>query len=225
MNFRSNAVFTQNQNFINLRLASVNTTDKFWYGSIPTTRVVMPISSSDWIWHGHDIEASRDYSVSKTRANSDYILKSYFETMREIQDFERENNPLPLTRPTEFPEQNGKAHVPDDPDSDPSLSEFSSNKKKRVKKKKRRKYRKYDLSDPSSSDDYDSSKNSDYRHKRRKEKSDRKNDPINWWESLTTKLLMTPHKSNITGFKTNEDPLQCRIDYLKFVDSTEMLFS
>ena len=29
--------------------------------------------------------------VSETRSNSDYILKSDFETMGEIQDFEREN--------------------------------------------------------------------------------------------------------------------------------------
>ena len=67
--------------------------------------------------------------MSETRANSNYILKSDFETMREIQYFERENismSPPPLTRPTELlehftisPEQNGKAHVPDDPNPDP----------------------------------------------------------------------------------------------------------
>ena len=39
------------------------------------------------------------------RANSDYILKIDFETMREIQDFERGNDPPPLTRPTGFPEK------------------------------------------------------------------------------------------------------------------------
>ena len=33
--------------------------------------------------------------------------------------------PTPLTRPTEFTEQNGKAHVPDDPDPEPSLSDTS----------------------------------------------------------------------------------------------------
>ena len=37
-------------------------------------------------------------------------------------------DPMPLTRPTEPPEQNGKAHVPGDPDPDPSLSESSSKK-------------------------------------------------------------------------------------------------
>ena len=39
MNFRSNDVLTQNPNFINLGIASVNTTDKLGYVSVPTTRV------------------------------------------------------------------------------------------------------------------------------------------------------------------------------------------
>ena len=96
-------------------------------GSIPTTRGVSPTSSSDWIRHGHDIEEAIADRLSKTRANSDYIFKSSFETMREIQDFEWGNISMsrskppdpPLTRPTEFPEyftilplQNGKAHKP-----------------------------------------------------------------------------------------------------------------
>ena len=34
--------------------------------------------------------------------------------------------PTPLTQPTELPEQNGKAHVPGEPDPDPSLSDSSS---------------------------------------------------------------------------------------------------
>ena len=37
-------------------------------------------------------------------------------------------DPTPLTRPTELIEQNGKAHVPGDPDPDPSSS-YSSSKK------------------------------------------------------------------------------------------------
>ena len=32
--------------------------------------------------------------------------------MREIQDFEQENDPPPQTLPTQFPEQNKKGHVP-----------------------------------------------------------------------------------------------------------------
>ena len=43
--------------------------------------------------------------------------------------------PTPLTQPTEFSEQNGKAHILDDPDPDPSLSDSSLKKKKRDKKK------------------------------------------------------------------------------------------
>ena len=31
--------------------------------------------------------------------------------MGDIQDFEKENDPPPLTTPTEFPEQNRKGHV------------------------------------------------------------------------------------------------------------------
>ena len=92
--------------------------------------------------------------------------------------------PTPLTRRTELSEQNGKAHVPGDPDPEKSLSELSSKKsnssndsksnkskkKKRDKKKKRQEYKKYDSSDPSSRDDSDSSYDSDYRCKRRKRK-------------------------------------------------------
>ena len=33
-----------------------------------------------------------------------------------------------MTGPTDFPDQNGKSHVPGDPDPDPSLSDSSSNK-------------------------------------------------------------------------------------------------
>ena len=124
MNFVSNAVFTQNPNFINIRLVSVNTIYKLGSVSVPTTRVVRPTSSSDCIRHGHYIEETTADIVSKTIANSNYILKSGFETMREIQDFEQENismtnrttssiddgemvkvrtktpEPTPLTRPT-----------------------------------------------------------------------------------------------------------------------------
>ena len=36
--------------------------------------------------------------------------------------------PTPLTRPTELVEENGKSHVPGEPDQDPSSSNSSSNK-------------------------------------------------------------------------------------------------
>ena len=35
-------------------------------------------------------------------------------------------DPTPLTRPTKFPDQNGKENVPGEPDTDPSSSESSS---------------------------------------------------------------------------------------------------
>ena len=38
--------------------------------------------------------------------------------------------PTPQTQPTEFPEQNGKLHVPGELDPDPSSSDSSSNKSK-----------------------------------------------------------------------------------------------
>ena len=41
--------------------------------------------------------------------------------MREIQDFEQRNDPLPLKQPTEQTEKNEKGDIPDDPDPDPSL--------------------------------------------------------------------------------------------------------
>ena len=154
--------------------------------------------------------------------------------MREIHDFERENismsfpktpDPLPLTRPTEFLEQNGKGHVPDDPDPEPSLSYSSSNKMKRYKKKKSKKYRKYDSSDPSSSDEYDYSNDSDYRHKKRKRKSDRKNNPIKLCARLTAKFLTTAYKSKIIRLKMDEDLLQHRIYFLTFLESLEIIFS
>ena len=45
------------------------------------------------------------------------------------------SDPEPLTWPTEFSKENGKGHVPDNLDPDPSLLDSSSKKKKRNKKK------------------------------------------------------------------------------------------
>ena len=91
--------------------------------------------------------------------------------MREIQDFEQENDHLQLTLPTGLTEQNEKGHVPDDPDSDPSMSELSSKKKKCDKNKKCQKYRKDASSDSPLSNNYDSSDGSDYKLKQRKSNS------------------------------------------------------
>ena len=93
----------------------------------------------------------------------------------------RLNGNSPLTRPTEFSE-NEKGHVPDNLDPETSSSDLSSKKsssdlasrkKKRDKKKKRRKNRKDDLSDPSSRGDSNLSNDSDYRRKQHKNKSHR----------------------------------------------------
>ena len=100
MNFGSDAIVTPNPNFVNFGLASVNKMDKLGSVSVPTTRVRRPTSNSDRIRHVHDIEEETSDRVIETRANSNYILKSDFENMREIQDFEQINDPPPLTQPT-----------------------------------------------------------------------------------------------------------------------------
>ena len=102
--------------------------------------------------------------------------------------------------------------------SDSSSSDSEPKKKKSKKKKKRRKHRKDDLSDPSSSDDSDSSEDIHYRRKRHKDKKRRKKDPIRLCATLTAKLLTTAYKSKIVRFKMDEDPLQRRIYFLKFID-------
>ena len=76
--------------------------------------------------------------------------------------------PTPLTQPTEFPEQNGKLHITDDLDLEPSLSDSSSKKKKHDKNKKRRKNREDDSSEPSSSNNSYLSNDSYYRRKQHK---------------------------------------------------------
>ena len=78
--------------------------------------------------------------------------------------------------------------------------------------------------DPSSSDNYDSSDDSDYRRKRRKIKRVHVKDTIKLCARLTEKLLTTEYKSKIIRFKMDEDPLQCRIHFLTFVESLEMIF-
>ena len=52
-----------------------------------------------------------------------------------------------------------------------------------------------------------------------------KKDPIKLYTRLTEKLLTTAYKSKIIRFKMDEDPLQCRIYFLTFVESLEMIFS
>ena len=98
-------------------------------------------------------------------------------------------------------------------------------KKKSTNKKKCDKHQKDDSSDPSSSDDSDSSDGSHYRRTRRNNKKHRKKGPIRLWATLTEKLLTTAYKSKIIRFKIDEDPLQCRIYFLIFIDSLDIIFS
>ena len=107
-----------------------------------------------------------------------------------------------------------------------TLSSDSAPKKKKSKKKKECcKHRKDESSDPSSSDDSDSSEDRHYRRKRCKDKKHREKDPIRLCATLTAKLLTTAFKSEIIRFKLDEDPLQCRIYFLAFIDSLDMIFS
>ena len=98
------------------------------------------------------------------------------------------------------------------------------NKKKSDKKKKCCKHNKQDATDSLSSYS-DLSDNSDYIRKRRKNKSHKKTDPIKLCAHLTAKLLTKEYKSKIIRFKLDEDPLQCRIYFLTFVESLEVIFS
>ena len=86
-------------------------------------------------------------------------------------------------------------------------------------------HRENDSSYPSSSDDSDSSNDSHYRRKQRKNKKHWKKDPIKQCATFTAKFLTTAYKSKIIRFKMDEDPLQRRIYFLKFVESLDMIFS
>ena len=148
--------------------------------------------------------------------------------------------PMPLTRPTEFPEQNGKWYVPGEPDTDPSSSDSSlkksnssdnsnsskSKKKKHNKKKELQKDKKYDSPYPSLRDNYDSSHNSDNRRIRHKRKSNWEKYPIKLCAGLrlTEKLPTTVYGLKIIKFKLNEGPLQRQIYFITFVESLEMIF-
>ena len=94
-----------------------------------------------------------------------------------------------------------------------------------MKKKKRHKHQKDDSSDLSLSDDSNCSDDSHYRRKQRKEKNHRKKDPIRLCATLTANLLTTAYKSKIFRFKMDEDPLQCKIYFLAFIDSLDIIFS
>ena len=84
---------------------------------------------------------------------------------------------------------------------------------------------KQDLSDLSSS--YPgSSKKSDYKIKRlNKKKISSEKCHIKLCAKLTAKLLMTVYKLMIITLKLDEDPLQCRIYFISFIESLDMIFS
>ena len=91
MNFWSISVVTPNPKILNFGVASVNTTDKLGSVGIATTRVGRPTSSLEWRQHLYDIKEVTADILRKTKANSNYIFKIYFETIKEIQYFEEGN--------------------------------------------------------------------------------------------------------------------------------------
>ena len=117
-----------------------------------------------------------------------------------------------------------KEYVPEDPESDPSLSDSSLIKsdcyddskykiKRRDKNNNYQKLRKQDSSDSSPSKS-DQSEKIDYKIKRRKKKKYRKRkkrDPIKLCAKLTARLLKTAHKLKVLKLKLCEDPLHRRI--------------
>ena len=97
-------------------------------------------------------------------------------------------------------------------------------KRNAIRREKHWKDKKQDSSGSLSSGSY-LSRDCDYKHKGRKKKSHWKNDPIKLCARLTVKLLTTVYKSKIIKFKLDEVSLQCRIYFLAFVESLEMIFS
>ena len=75
-------------------LSPVNTTDKLGSVIFFTNRVRTPTNYSDWINPGFSINEATVDGVSETKANNHYNFKIDFETMREIQDLEREKNSM-----------------------------------------------------------------------------------------------------------------------------------
>ena len=92
MNFTHDAVLTKSPNFTNLGLASVHTPDELGSFSIPINRIGSCIDESNWITTGHIIGEVTADRMSRTRPEQNYSSKTDFETRRENQDFERQNN-------------------------------------------------------------------------------------------------------------------------------------
>ena len=153
MNLTRDAVLNKIQNFMNLGLSSVHTSDEIGSVFIPPTIIGRPDDGSNWLPPGHRIGEVAADRVIRMGSGQNYNAKTDFETRRENQDFGRQNNsmsqpplkstpigtnttnrktspidsipvrpqrlePATLTLPTDLPEQNGKLHVPGDPDTD-----------------------------------------------------------------------------------------------------------
>ena len=91
MDFRRNFVITNSPTFMDFRLSPTNKPDKIKSVIVPTTRFGRLANGSNWIWTWHDTEEVTVEIVSKKIAYSNYIFKNKFETMKEIQHFERGN--------------------------------------------------------------------------------------------------------------------------------------
>ena len=98
MDFGRNSDVIKSPNFMEFGLWPAKTPDKIESVIVPTTRVGRLANGPNRIRTRHDIEEVTADRVGGTKSHIDYILKSDFETMRKIQDFERGN--ISMSRPT-----------------------------------------------------------------------------------------------------------------------------
>ena len=82
MNFASNSVIGKSSNFKDLGLSPDHTTDKLKSIIGPATRVEGLTDSIHWIAYRHNIEDVTVEIVRHTKAYSDYIKNSEFETTK-----------------------------------------------------------------------------------------------------------------------------------------------
>ena len=89
VNFMRNAVGTKSPTFMNLWLPAVHTSNELGSFSTPATRVRRPVDGSNYRAPGHVFGETTAVDVSGTRSEQNYIPKTYFETRRGNQHFER----------------------------------------------------------------------------------------------------------------------------------------
>ena len=80
MNFGSDNVLSESQNFMNFGLLFVNTTDELGYVFVPTTRVGRLYNDSNCPSPGNDISKATSDILSDTKPQNHYNFKSDFET-------------------------------------------------------------------------------------------------------------------------------------------------